>query len=173
MVLLSGGTSSHAPARNQTGGPGSRSGRRGTIPAVLATLGIHHLGVAVHDAEAAAERYRALLGAEIDHRDAVAEQGVRAVAMRVGDGPMVELLSPLGEDTPVGRFLAKRGEGMHHVAYQVEGIQGWLERLAGDGVELIDTRPRQGLFGMQVAFIHPESVFGVLVELVEPHGGTR
>jgi methylmalonyl-CoA epimerase len=138
---------------------------------VLAALGIHHLGVAVHDAEAAAARYEALLGAEVDHRDDVTEQGVRAIAMRVGDGPLVELLSPLGDDTPVGRFLAKRGEGMHHVAYRVDGLAGWLDRLSADGVELIDTRPRQGLFGMQVAFIHPESVFGVLVELVEPMEG--
>jgi methylmalonyl-CoA epimerase len=138
---------------------------------VLAALGIHHLGVAVRDAEAAAERYRALLGAEVDHRDDLADQGVRAIALRVGDGPLVELLSPLGDDTPVGRFLAKRGEGMHHVAYRVDGIAGWLDRLGTDGFELIDTRPRQGLFGMQVAFIHPDSVFGVLVELVEPMEG--
>ena len=97
---------------------------------------------------------------------------MHAVALRVGDGPLVELLAPLGDDTPVGRFLLKRGEGMHHVAYQVEGLEGWLDRLAGDGVELIDARPRTGLFGLQVAFIHPESAFGVLVELVEP-GGKR
>jgi methylmalonyl-CoA/ethylmalonyl-CoA epimerase len=135
---------------------------------VLATLGIHHLGIAVADADSAAERYRRMFGAEVDHEDEVTDQGVRAVALRLGDGPLVELLAPLGEDTPVGRFLAKRGEGMHHVAYRVQDIQSWLDRLAGDGVELIDTEPRVGLFGLQVAFIHPESALGVLVELVEP-----
>ena len=138
---------------------------------MLAALGIHHLGVAVRDAEAAAERYRALFGAEVDHAAEVEDQGVHAVALRVGEGPLVELLAPLGEDTPVGRFLAKRGEGMHHVAYRVDGIERWLERLAADGVELIDTAPRLGLFGLQVAFIHPDAVFGVLVELVEPVEG--
>jgi methylmalonyl-CoA epimerase len=135
---------------------------------VFATLGIHHLGIAVRDVEAAATRYCELLGATVDHEDRVTEQGVHAVALRVGAGPLVELVAPLGEDTPVGRFLAKRGEGMHHVAYRVEDLPAWLDRLAGDGVELIDTRPRHGLFGLQVAFIHPESVLGVLVELVEP-----
>jgi methylmalonyl-CoA epimerase len=137
---------------------------------VLAALGIHHLGVAVRDVDAAVQRYRQLLGAEVDHEDVVEDQGVHAVALRVGDGPLVELLAPLADDTPVGRFLQKRGEGMHHVAYRVDGLDGWLDRLAGDGVELIDTRPRTGLFGLQVAFIHPESAFGVLVELVEPGG---
>lgn len=137
---------------------------------MLAALGIHHLGVAVRDVDAAVLRYRQLLGAEVDHEDVVEDQGVHAVALRVGDGPLVELLAPLGDDTPVGRFLQKRGEGMHHVAYQVAGLDGWLDRLADDGVELIDTRPRPGLFGLQVAFIHPESAFGVLVELVEPGG---
>ena len=131
-------------------------------------LGIHHLGIAVHDADAAAESYQRLLGAELDHADEVSELGVRAVALRVGAGPLVELVAPLGADTPVGRFLARRGEGMHHVAYRVDGLQGWLDRLAGEGVELVDTRARRGLFGMQVAFIRPESVMGVLVELVEP-----
>ncbi len=140
---------------------------------MFATLGIHHLGVAVRDVEAATARYRELFGAEVDHEDRVTEQGVHAVALRMGDGPMVELLAPLGDDTPVGRFLAKRGEGMHHVAYQVEGIQAWLDRLGARGVELIDARPRLGLFGLQVAFIHPESALGVLVELVEPEEATH
>jgi methylmalonyl-CoA epimerase len=140
---------------------------------VFATLGIHHLGVAVRDAEAATARYRELLGAEVDHEDQVPDQGVHAVALRLGDGPLVELLAPLGDDTPVGRFLAKRGEGMHHVAYRVDDLPGWLERLAERGVELIDETPRRGLFGMQVAFIHPESALGVLVELVEPEEATH
>ncbi len=134
----------------------------------LGVHGIHHIGVAVRDAAAAAERYRAVLGAVVDHEAVVADQGVHAVALRMPEGPLVELLAPTGEDTPVGRFLAKRGEGMHHVAYRVTDIAGQLARLAADGIELIDTAPRRGLFGLQVAFIHPESMLGVLVELVEP-----
>jgi methylmalonyl-CoA epimerase len=93
---------------------------------------------------------------------------VHAVALTVGTGPLIELLQPTGDDTPVGRFLAKRGEGLHHVAYEVRDIQGHLDRLRAEGVELIDEVPRPGLFGLQVAFIHPEAAFGCLIELVEP-----
>jgi methylmalonyl-CoA/ethylmalonyl-CoA epimerase len=135
-------------------------------------LGIHHVGVAVRDMEAAVATYRTLLGCEVAHEAVVPEQGVHAVALAVGDGPFVELLAPTGEDTPVGRFLAKRGEGIHHVAYRVRDIQAHLDRLAAEGVQVIDERPRDGLFGLQVAFIHPESVMGVLVELVEPREAT-
>ncbi len=103
---------------------------RDSIPQVLAALGIHHLGVAVRDVDAAVQRYRQLLGAEVDHEDVVEDQGVHAVALRVGEGPLVELLAPLADDTPVGRFLQKRGEGMHHVAYRVDGL-GRLARPAG------------------------------------------
>jgi methylmalonyl-CoA/ethylmalonyl-CoA epimerase len=85
--------------------------------------------------------------------------------LRVGDS-RVELLAALEEDTPVGRFLAKRGEGMHHIAYEVGDVAAALERLAAEGVELIDTRPRRGMFGLEVAFVHPESVHGVLSEVV-------
>jgi methylmalonyl-CoA epimerase len=95
----------------------------------------------------------------------VEEQGVEAAAVLVGDG-RVELLAPLGEDTPVGRFLAKRGPGMHHVAYEVDDVQAELDRLSGEGAELIDAEPRQGLFGLQVAFVHPDAVHGVLTEVV-------
>ena len=132
------------------------------------TLGIHHVGIAVRDLQAAVERYGVLVGGEVDHEAVVPEQGVRAIALRVGAGPLLELLEPTGADTPVGRFIERRGEGMHHVAYEVRGIQAQLDRLHAEGVQLIDEAPRSGLFGLQVAFIHPEAAFGCLIELVEP-----
>ena len=127
--------------------------------------GIHHLGVAVEDLDAALSTYQRLFGAEVEHRATVEDQGVRAASVRIGDG-RVELLEPLGADTPVGRFLAKRGPGMHHVAYEVNDLPATLAELAGAGAELIDEAPRAGLFGMQVAFVHPDSVHGVLAEVV-------
>lgn len=132
------------------------------------TLGIHHVGIAVRDLTAAVARYATLVGADVDHEAVVPEQGVHAVALRTGPGPLIELLAPTAADTPVGRFLDKRGEGMHHVAYEVRGIQDHLDRLRAEGVQLIDETPRTGLFGLQVAFIHPEAAFGCLIELVEP-----
>ena len=127
--------------------------------------GIHHLGVAVHDLDEALETYGRLFGAELEHRAVVEDQGVEAAAVLVGSG-RVELLAPLGEDTPVGKFLAGRGPGMHHVAYEVEDVRSELGRLAAAGAELIDEEPRQGLFGLQVAFVHPDAVHGVLTEVV-------
>jgi methylmalonyl-CoA/ethylmalonyl-CoA epimerase len=127
--------------------------------------GIHHLGVAVDDLDAALSTYARLFGAELEHRATVPAQGVHAAAVRVGAG-RVELLQPLGEDTPVGRFLAGRGPGMHHVAYEVDDVVQALAGLSDAGVELIDEEPRQGLFGLEVAFIHPDSVHGVLSEVV-------
>ena len=132
------------------------------------TLGIHHVGIAVRDLQAAVERYGVLVGGEVDHEAVVPEQGVRAIALRVGAGPLLELLEPTRADTPVGRFIERRGEGMHHVAYEVRGIQAHLDRLRAAGVQLIDETPRTGLFGLQVAFIHPEAAMGCLLELVEP-----
>ena len=120
--------------------------------------GIHHLGVAVDDLDAA------LFGAVPEHRDRLADQGVEAVSMIVG-GSRIELLAPLGPDTPVGRFLAKRGPGMHHVAYEVADLDATLTELADAGADLIDV-PRAGLFGLEVAFVHPDSVHGVLSEVV-------
>jgi methylmalonyl-CoA epimerase len=131
----------------------------------MAARAIHHLGVAVDDLDAAVDTYTRLFGAELEHRDTVADQGVEAASMRVGEG-RVELLSALGPDTPVGKFLAKRGPGMHHVAFEVDDVGAELDRLAADGTELIDERPRQGLFGLEVAFVHPEATGGVLAELV-------
>jgi methylmalonyl-CoA/ethylmalonyl-CoA epimerase len=127
--------------------------------------GIHHLGVAVDDLDAALSTYARLFGAELEHRATVPAQGVHAAVVRVGEG-RVELLEPLGEDTPVGRFLAKRGPGMHHVAYEVDDVAQALAGLSDAGVELIDEEPRQGLFGLEVAFVHPDSVHGVLSEVV-------
>ena len=129
--------------------------------------GIHHLGVAVADLDDALATYIGLLGARLEHRETVPDQGVEAASVLLGAG-RVELLSSLGEDTPVGRFLARRGPGMHHVAYEVGDLPGTLARLAEQGAELIDAAPRAGLFGLQVAFIHPDSVHGVLSEVVSP-----
>jgi methylmalonyl-CoA epimerase len=129
------------------------------------TRGIHHLGVAVVDLDAALSTYARLFGAELEHRATVPAQGVHAAAVRIGAG-RVELLEPLEEDTPVGRFLAKRGPGMHHVAYEVDDVAEALAGLNDAGVELIDERPRRGLFGLEVAFVHPDSVHGVLSEVV-------
>ncbi len=127
--------------------------------------GIHHLGVAVEDLDAAVETYERLFGAELEHRETVQEQGVEAASLRVGSD-RVELLASLGEDTPVGKFLAKRGPGMHHVAYEVDDVGRAIDELAAEGAELIDERPRRGLFGLEVAFVHPDSVHGVLAEVV-------
>ena len=131
----------------------------------MRTHGIHHLGVAVPDLEEALETYSRLFGAELIHRDTVADQGVEAAAVQLGSG-RVELLSALGPETYVGRFLARRGPGMHHVAYEVGDVRAALGELAGSGAQLIDSEPRAGLFGLEVAFIHPDSVDGVLTEVV-------
>jgi methylmalonyl-CoA epimerase len=127
--------------------------------------GIHHLGIAVDDLDAAVETYERLFGARLEHRDTVEDQGVEAASMRVGEG-RVELLSALGPETPVGKFLAKRGPGMHHVAFEVDDLVAETGRLAADGAELIDAAPRRGLFGLEVAFVHPDATGGVLAELV-------
>jgi methylmalonyl-CoA/ethylmalonyl-CoA epimerase len=127
--------------------------------------GIHHLGVAVENLDAAVTTYERVLGARLEHRETVPEQGVEAASLRVGEG-RVELLASLGEETPVGKFLAKRGPGMHHVAYEVPDVRSALDELAGKGVELVDEEPREGLFGLEVAFVHPDAMHGVLAELV-------
>jgi methylmalonyl-CoA/ethylmalonyl-CoA epimerase len=127
--------------------------------------GIHHLGFAVEDLDEAVDTYQRLFGAALEGRDTVEAQGVEAAAMRIGDS-RVELLASLGEETPVGKFLANRGPGMHHVAYEVADVRRELEDLAEQGVELIDAEPHRGLFGLEVAFVHPDSVHGVLAELV-------
>jgi methylmalonyl-CoA/ethylmalonyl-CoA epimerase len=128
-------------------------------------LRIHHLGVAVDDLDDAVESYERLFGATVEHRATVEDQGVEAVSVRLGES-RVELLASLGQETPVGKFLAKRGQGMHHVAYEVADLPAALRELLDRGAELIDEAPREGLFGLQVAFVHPDSVHGVLSELV-------
>jgi methylmalonyl-CoA/ethylmalonyl-CoA epimerase len=131
----------------------------------MQSRGIHHLGVAVADLDEAVATYERLFGARVEHRDTVPEQGVEAASLRVGAG-RIELLAALHDDTPVGKFLAKRGPGMHHVAYEVDDIRASLRDLEAEGAELIDAEPRQGLFGLEVAFVHPDAVHGVLTEVV-------
>jgi methylmalonyl-CoA/ethylmalonyl-CoA epimerase len=131
---------------------------------------IDHIGVAVEDLDAALALYGESFEMELAHRETVESQGVEAVLLDVGDGH-VELLSPLGPDTAVGKYLAKKGPGLHHVAYVVEDIDAALERIAASGIQLIDEQPRTGIRESRVAFLHPRSTGGVLTEIVEPAGG--
>jgi methylmalonyl-CoA epimerase len=126
---------------------------------------VHHVGVAVEDLDEAISSYERLFGAELSGRETQDELGVEAASLFVGNGHL-ELLAALAPDTAVGRFLARRGPGLHHVAYEVDDISAELARLEGEGARLIDSAPRPGLFGNQVAFVHPESVHGVLSELI-------
>ena len=127
--------------------------------------GIHHVGLAVADLDEAVQTYERLFAGRLEHRARVEGQGVEAASIRVGDS-RVELLAPLGDDTPVGKFIAKRGPGLHHLAYEVDDVASALAELTAQGAELIDAAPREGLFGLQVAFVHPDSVHGVLSEVV-------
>ena len=127
--------------------------------------GLHHVGVAVVDLDEAVATYERLFGGRLEHRVHVEEQGVDAASVLVG-WSRIELLAPLGDDTPVGKFLASRGPGMHHVAFEVEDVRVMLRELERHGAELIDTEPRRGMFGLEVAFVHPDSVHGVLTEVV-------
>ena len=126
---------------------------------------IHHVGMAVTDLEEALATYERLFGARLEHRDRLGEQGVEAASVLVGGG-RIELLAATGDDTPVGRFLARRGPGMHHVAYEVDDVGAALRELSAAGAQLIDPEPRRGLYGLQVAFVHPDAVHGVLTEVV-------
>ncbi len=127
--------------------------------------GIHHLGLAVADLDAAIDTYANLLGGVVEHRAVVPDQAVEAASVLVGDG-RVELLAATEPDSPVGRFLERRGAGMHHVAYEVDDVAVAIEALERAGATLIDEVPRTGLFGLEVAFIHPDAVHGVLTEVV-------
>jgi len=131
----------------------------------MAVNGVHHIGIAVDDLDAGVRVYEQLFGARLEHRERVDDQGVEAASLRVGDS-RIELLCPLGPETPVGRFIAKRGPGMHHVAFEVDDVAAELGRLRAEGAQLIDETPRRGLFGLQVAFVHPEATGGVLAEFV-------
>ncbi len=136
-----------------------------TDSAPLPRYDLHHIGVVVADIDAAVARYSAL-GFQNGERFEMTEQGVIAVTFRAGPG-YVELIQPTDPDGAIARFMAKRGEGMHHVAYRVDDLQGTLDRLAAAGVRLIDAAPRHGAHGWRIAFVHPESCNGVLTELVD------
>jgi methylmalonyl-CoA/ethylmalonyl-CoA epimerase len=131
---------------------------------------IDHVGVAVEDMDGALALYRDSLGMSLAHRETVEQQGVDAALLDVGEGH-IELLAPLGPETPVGKYLAKRGPGIHHVAYAVEDIDAELERLRETGLRLIDETPRVGIRNSRVAFLHPAAVGGVLTEIVQPAEG--
>lgn len=131
---------------------------------------IDHIGVAVQDIEQSLALYRDAFQMDVAHREVVTEQGVEAVLLDIGENH-VELLAPLGEDTPVGKFLAKKGPGLHHVAYQVPDIDATLAALKQAGLPLIDEQPRIGIRGSRVAFMHPKGTAGVLTEIVEPAAG--
>jgi methylmalonyl-CoA/ethylmalonyl-CoA epimerase len=126
---------------------------------------VHHVAFAVEDLDEAVETYRSLLGAEVELRGTLEDQGVEAVYLRLGTG-RVELVSALAEDTSVGRFLAKRGPGMHHVGFQVDDVAAAARELQAGGANVIDPEPRRGLGGHLVSFVHPESLHGVLAEVV-------
>jgi methylmalonyl-CoA/ethylmalonyl-CoA epimerase len=131
---------------------------------------VDHIGVAVEDLDAAIALHKEAYGMAVAHREVVEEQGVEAVLLDVGENH-VELLRPLNGETPVGRFLSKRGPGLHHVAYQVADVQATLDTLRDRGLRLIDEAPRTGIRGSRVAFLHPESSGGVLTEIVQPSEG--
>jgi methylmalonyl-CoA/ethylmalonyl-CoA epimerase len=131
---------------------------------------VDHIGVAVEDLDAAIALHEDAYGMDLVHREVIEEQGVEAVLLDVGENH-VELLRPLSEETPVGRFLAKRGPGLHHVAYQVTDVEATLENLRARGLRLIDEAPRTGIRGSRVAFLHPAASGGVLTEIVQPAEG--
>ena len=130
---------------------------------------LHHVAFAVEDLDEAIDTYRRLFGAEVELREVNEDQGVEAAYLRVGDG-RVELVAPLGPDTHVGRFLEKRGPGMHHVALEVDDVGVAVRELAAAGASVIDAEPRLGIGGHLVAFIHPESLYGVLAEVITVDG---
>jgi methylmalonyl-CoA/ethylmalonyl-CoA epimerase len=133
---------------------------------------VDHVGVAVEDLDAAIELYAEGFGMPLQHRETVTEQGVEAALLGVGESH-VELLRPLGADTPVGRFIAKRGPGLHHTAYRCADVTDALEQCRARGLRLIDEEPRRGIRDSRVAFLHPASTAGVLTELVQPAEGVH
>ena len=133
---------------------------------------LDHVGIAVTDLAAARDFYEQTLGLEVAHEEVLADQGVHELLFRSG-GAFVQLVAPLAPDTPVGRFLARRGEGVHHVGYLVPDVAAAVRELRADGIEVVDPAPRTGSGGTVVAFVHPKSMRGVLVELVEEGTGHR
>jgi methylmalonyl-CoA/ethylmalonyl-CoA epimerase len=134
---------------------------------------LDHVGIAVSDLAAARALYERVLGLEVTHEEVIEEQGVHELLLRGGGGAYVQLVAPLGPDTPVGRFLARRGEGLHHVGYAVPDVAAAVADLRAQGFEVIDPAPRIGSGGTTIAFVHPKSMQGVLVELVEEGSGRR
>jgi methylmalonyl-CoA/ethylmalonyl-CoA epimerase len=138
-------------------------------------LRIDHVGIACKDLDAAVARYESAFGLTVASREENSEQGVREAMLHVGDSPAgpswVQLLEPLSPDTPVGKFLARRGEGIHHVGYAVADITAALAAIGGRQIRLIDKQPRHGSMGASIAFLHPADLGGVLTELVEPRRG--
>jgi methylmalonyl-CoA/ethylmalonyl-CoA epimerase len=145
-----------------------------TIPIMLRQ--IDHVGIACRSLDEAITRYESVFGLTVVSRETNEQQGVREAMLVVSDRPLVsgqhasyvQLLEPLGDDTPVGRFLARRGEGIHHVGYAVDDLTEALEMIGATGVRLIDQRPRHGSMGASIAFLHPADLGGVLTELVQP-----
>lgn len=133
----------------------------------MAIQKIAHIGVAVRDLERQVHLYRDLLGLDLINDEVVEDQKVRVVMFKIGEST-IELLCPTGEDSPVAKFLERNGEGIHHVAYEVQDLAGELRRLSSHGVDLIDKNPREGAHGQHIAFVHPRATFGVLTELCEP-----
>lgn len=133
---------------------------------------IYHIAIAVKDISSSEKLYQDLLGLEVTHRETVEDQGVNTVMLQPGSGggTAIELLEPLNEDSPVSRFLEKRGEGIHHVCFFVQDLESTLSSLKEKGVRLIDEQPRIGAYNARVAFVHPKSFNGVLVELAEYSG---
>jgi methylmalonyl-CoA/ethylmalonyl-CoA epimerase len=131
---------------------------------------VDHIGVAVEDLDASLELYERDYGMELVHRETITEQGVEAALLDVGENH-IELLAATGPDTPVGKFLAKKGPGLHHVAYQVDDIEAALVTLKDAGLRLIDETPRTGIRNSRVAFLHPSTAGGLLTEIVQPAEG--
>jgi methylmalonyl-CoA/ethylmalonyl-CoA epimerase len=130
---------------------------------------IDHVGIACRSLDAAIERYVSVFGLAVVSQEVNAEQGVREAMLATSSGSSyVQLLEPMGDDTPVGKFLARRGEGLHHVGYAVADVTAALAEIAETGVRLIDSRPRHGSMGAAIAFLHPGDLGGVLTELVQP-----
>ncbi len=130
-------------------------------------LNLDHVGIAVHDLDRSVNKYRAKYGITPLYREIVSSQGVEEAMIPLG-GSFIQLLQPLGADTPVGRFLSRRGEGVHHLAWTVADIEAALDHLKTQGAELIDPAPRLGGRGARIAFVHPHDLAGTLIELVEP-----
>ncbi len=134
--------------------------------------GIHHIGVAVKNLEESLARWQSLFAVEAGSLEEIPERGVRLTHLAFGQGPSLELVSPLGSDSPVARFLEKRGEGIHHLTLEVENLESVMEWLKGAGLTFTDEKPRRGAGGSLVAFVHPQSLNGVLLELREEKHGS-